>query len=134
MSLVLKKINRGNQPTIDGASTDDAWTFTGKINENFEELEKPENASSRQVGVDDEQVPLSKDLGKAPAVIDGLRRSVEAASGGKITVHYTAKGQASYFFIQPAFLASDVDPNLPNELHPMLIAGGQVRGESHIGA
>lgn len=73
-------------------------------------------------------------LPKSPAIIDGLRRSVEAASGGKMTVHYTAKGQASYFFIQPAFLASDVDPNLPDELHPMFVAGGQERSESHIGA
>lgn len=134
MALELEKINRGNQPTQDGAGTDDAWTFTGKINRNFEELEKPENASSRKVGTGNDEVPLSKDLAKAPAVIDGLRRSVEAASGGKMTVHYTAKGQASYFFIQPAFLASDVDPNLPNELHPMFVAGEENKKERHIGA
>ena len=34
---------------------------------------------------------------QAPALIDGLRRSVEAASGGKMSVFYTAKGQPSYF-------------------------------------
>lgn len=134
MALELEKINRGNQPTPDGAGTDDAWTFTGKINRNFEELENPENASSRKVGVNDEQVPLAKDLGKAPAVIDGLRRSVEAASGGAMTVHYTAKGQASYFFVQGAFIAKDADTGLPDDIHPMFRIGGNDVKERFIGA
>src|SRR5699024_1291816 len=53
--LEFENINRGNQPTQDGAGTDDAWTFTGKINRNFAKLlsflpSKFGTAASRDVG------------------------------------------------------------------------------------
>jgi len=35
---------------------------------------------------------------------DDLRASVEAASGGKITVLYTATGQPSYMYVHPKFM------------------------------
>lgn len=134
MSLELEKINRGTEPTPDGAGTDDAWTFTGKINRNFAELEKEENASSRKVGVEEDQVPTAGMLGKAPAIIDGLRRQVEASSGGQMTVLYTDKGQASYFFAVPKFNAKDLDPALPDQTHPMFIMDGEEVDRRFIGA
>ena len=47
-------------------------------------------------------------LPQAPALLDGLRRSVEAASGGNMTVFYTANGLPSYFTRIPQFLCEDV--------------------------
>ncbi len=132
----FEEVQLGTAPT--GVGGDVPRTAFSKINRNFDEIESvfadSSNAASRQVGVNDEQVPLSKDLGKAPAVIDGLRRSVEAASGGKMTVHYTAKGQASYFFVQGAFIAKDADTDLPDDIHPMFRIGGNDVKERFIGA
>jgi len=51
-----------------------------------------------------------------------LRNEVEKASGGTMTVMHTAKGQASYFFVQSAFIAKDADTGLPDSLHPMFRA------------
>lgn len=54
--LEFEEINRGNQPTQDGAGTDDAWTFTGKITRNFNKIKAffadSSNAASRKVGAD----------------------------------------------------------------------------------
>ena len=47
---------------------------------------------------------------QAPALIDGLRRSVEAASGGKMSIFYTAKNQPSYFVRIPKFNCEDAAP------------------------
>lgn len=44
---------------------------------------------------------------------DTLRKQVEAASKGQNTVHYTAKGQPSYFFVLPAF-----NDSVSGVLHP----------------
>ena len=49
---------------------------------------------------------------KAPALLDGLRRSVEAASGGKMSIFYTAKGQPSYFVRIPKYNCEDAAPGL----------------------
>ena len=49
---------------------------------------------------------------KAPALLDGLRRSVEAASGGRMSVFYTAKGQPSYFVRIPKYNCEDAAPGL----------------------
>jgi len=55
-------------------------------------------------------VDLSSSYAGAPALLDGLRRSVEAASGGKMSVFYTAKGQPSYFVRIPKYNCEDVAP------------------------
>lgn len=65
---------------------------------------------------------------------DHLRASVEAATGGKITVLYTAKGQPSYMFVNPHFYIEDVDATLGAGSHPMFIVDGVVRTERFIGA
>ena len=47
---------------------------------------------------------------KSPAIIDGLRRTVEASSGGRMSVFYTNKGQPSYFVRIPKFNCEDAAP------------------------
>ena len=71
-----------------------------------------------------------------PAVLDGLRRSVEAASGGKMTVFYTANGQPSYFVRVPKFLCEDIAPGgeLGTGVHEAFIFDGQEDAEIWIGA
>ncbi|WMC11779.1 hypothetical protein PU634_05270 [Oceanimonas pelagia] len=65
---------------------------------------------------------------------DSLRANVEAATGGKITVLYTAKGQPSYMHVVSAFNADDVEPGLAAGLHPMFMTNGQAKTERFIGA
>jgi len=65
---------------------------------------------------------------------DSLRASVEAATGGKVTVLYTAKGQPSFMHVVSAFDANDVEPGLIAGLHPMFLVDGQPKTERFIGA
>ncbi len=71
-----------------------------------------------------------------PAVLDGLRRSVEAASGGKMTVFYTANGQPSYFVRVPKFLCEDIAPGgeLGTGVHEAFVFGGEEDAEIWVGA
>jgi len=62
---------------------------------------------------------LEAAISQAPALVDGLRRSVEAASGGNMTVFYTANGLPSYFTRIPKFLCEDV------------VSGGQIGAGTH---
>ena len=59
-------------------------------------------------GLDTVEQAVDVAIPQAPALIDGLRRSVEAASGGRMTVFYTAKNQPSYFVRIPKFNCEDV--------------------------
>ena len=61
-------------------------------------------------GLDTVEDAIATALPQAPALLDGLRRSVEAASGGKMSVFYTAKGQPSYFVRIPKFNCEDAAP------------------------
>jgi len=67
-------------------------------------------------------------------VKDDLRASVEAASGGKQTVLYTASGQPSIMNIIPRFNLEDIDASLGTGIHPAFIVGGIEKGELFIGA
>ena len=73
---------------------------------------------------------------QAPALIDGLRRSVEAASGGRMTVFYTAKNQPSYFVRQPKFNCEDVAPGgeLGTGVHEAFKFNGVEDAEIWVGA
>ena len=73
---------------------------------------------------------------KAPGVLDGLRRSVEASSGGRMTVFYTAKGQPSYFVRQGKFLCEDVAPGgeLGTGVHEAFKFGAEEDAEIWVGA
>jgi len=66
-------------------------------------------------------------------VKDDLRASVEAASGGKTTVLYTATGQPSYMNIVPKFNLEDIDESLGTGVHPAFIVGGVEKSELFIG-
>lgn len=78
---------------------------------------------------------LSPDSQTAPMVFikDAYRQQVEAASGGRQTVLYTAKGQPSIMSIIPAFNLEDIDPALGTGPHPMFIVGGVTKRERFIG-
>jgi hypothetical protein len=73
---------------------------------------------------------------KAPALLDGLRRSVEAASGGKMSVFYTAKNQPSYFVRIPKFNCEDVAPGgeLGTGVHEAFKFGAEYDAEIWVGA
>ncbi|MDK2751210.1 MAG: hypothetical protein KYX60_11205 [Halomonas meridiana] len=62
-----------------------------------------------------------------------LRASVEAATGGKVTVLYTEKGQASYMYKVPRFNRQDIDSGLGNGTHPMFIMDGVEKNHRYIG-
>jgi hypothetical protein len=64
---------------------------------------------------------------------DDLRASVEAASGGKQTVLYTASGQPTYMNVIPKFNGQDVDAGLPAGIHPAFIVNGVEKTELFIG-
>jgi len=64
---------------------------------------------------------------------DDLRASVEAASGGRQTVLYTAQGQPSYMNIIPRFNVQDIDGGLGAGTHPAFIVGGVERSEIFVG-
>ncbi|NLY33932.1 MAG: formylglycine-generating enzyme family protein [Alcaligenaceae bacterium] len=69
-------------------------------------------------------------------VKDSLRAAVEAASGGRTTVLYTAAGNPSYMHILPAFNCEDIAPGgeLGTGLYPAFIVNGVNKSELFIGA
>lgn len=66
-------------------------------------------------------------------VKDDLRASVEAASGGKQTVLYTAAGHPSIMNIIPAFNLEDIDASLGTGLHPAFVVNSTNKSEIFIG-
>ncbi|MGP8289050.1 hypothetical protein ACT3OH_02125 [Vreelandella zhanjiangensis] len=62
-----------------------------------------------------------------------LRASVEAATGGRVTVLYTEKGQPSYMYKLPRFNREDIDPGLGAGTHPMFIMDGVEKNHRYIG-
>lgn len=67
-------------------------------------------------------------------VKDEMRAAVEAASGGKQTVLYTASGQPSVMNVIPSFNLEDIDASLGVGVHPAFVVGGAQKGELFIGA
>jgi len=66
-------------------------------------------------------------------VKDDLRASVEAATGGQMTVLYTDSGQPSYMNVIPKFNVQDIDPDLGTGVHPAFIVNGIEKSEIFIG-
>ena len=64
---------------------------------------------------------------------DDLRASVEAATGGKMTVLYTASGQPSYMNVIPKFSLEDIDASLGTGVHPAFLVGNDTKSELFIG-
>lgn len=67
------------------------------------------------------------------SVTDTLRKSVEAASQGKNTVMYTAKGQPCYMVVVPKFTVQSIDASLGSGTHPAFIVGGVEKDYLYIG-
>lgn len=85
------------------------------------------------------KIPLANGKGKISPdwfVVDQLRASVEAASGGRTTVIYTNEGNPSYMHILPAFNCEDVAPGgeLGTGLHPAFMFDGVAASEIMVGA
>lgn len=93
-------------------------------------------ATSEPSGTNPDWDNIGNTLSRAPAMLDGLRRSVEAASGGRMTVFYTAKGQPSYFVRQGKFLCEDIAPGgeLGTGVHEAFIFNGVEDAEIWVGA
>jgi hypothetical protein len=64
---------------------------------------------------------------------DSLRASVEAATGGKVTVLYDDKGYPSYMVIIPKFNLEDIDASLGTGVHPAFIVNGVEKSQIYIG-
>ncbi len=64
---------------------------------------------------------------------DELRASVEAATGGLCTVHYTQSGQPSYFRWIPKFTLDAIDASLGSGVHPAFIVDAIERDGIWIG-
>jgi hypothetical protein len=60
---------------------------------------------------------------------DSLRASVEANSGGRVTVLYNAKGHPGYYVRIPAFNLEDIDADLGSGLCPAFIVNGTQKSE-----
>ena len=67
------------------------------------------------------------------SVPDTLRKSVEAASNGKNTVLYTAKGQPCYMHVHQRTDYANVTAALGLANHPAFIVGGVVKSELFLG-
>ena len=67
------------------------------------------------------------------SVQDTLRKSVEAATQGRVTVLYTAKGQPSYMAVIPKFAVETIDAGLGTGTHPMFVVGGVEKDYRYIG-
>lgn len=62
-----------------------------------------------------------------------IRNTIESSSNGKQTVVWTPKGQASYFYIQPAFNLQDANTTVGTGIHPMFIINGEQKRERLLG-
>jgi len=129
--------------TVDGAGTGlDADTVDGKHAADFDAAGTASAAvTTHEQAIDPHsqyttETEVNSLAPKAPGVLDGLRRSVEAGSGGRMTVFYTAKGQPSYFVRQPKFLCEDVAPGgeLGTGVHEAFIFDGVEDAEIWVGA
>lgn len=67
------------------------------------------------------------------SVPDSLRVSVEAATGGKQTVLYTATGQPCFMTVIPKFLKQDIDASLGTGTHEAFIVNSVEKTELFIG-
>lgn len=62
-----------------------------------------------------------------------LRRQIEAASGGQMTVRYTTKGQPSFFYRLRKFTCESLGAGFGAGTHPAFIVGGVEKDEILIG-
>lgn len=66
-------------------------------------------------------------------VKDNLRSSIEAATGGKVTVLYDDKGYPSYMNVIPKFMCEDIDASLGTGVFPAFIVNGVEKSQIFVG-
>ncbi len=66
-------------------------------------------------------------------VKDNLRSSVEAATGGKVTVLYDDKGYPSYMVVVPKFNCEDIDESLGSGVFPAFVVNGVEKSQIFVG-
>lgn len=64
---------------------------------------------------------------------NSLRAAVEAASQGRCTVMFTAKGQPSYMAVIPKFTVQSIDASLGTGTHPMFIVNSVEKSYRYVG-
>nr|BBJ05144.1 hypothetical protein YBY_29930 [Marinobacter nauticus] len=123
---------RDESVSLANSAASSATTATNKAGE----AQAFRDQAAQISGLDQVEQAVDVALPQAPALIDGLRRSVEAASGGRMTVFYTASGQPSYFVRQGKFLCEDVAPGgeLGTGVHEAFIFDGAEDAEIWVGA
>jgi len=99
-------------------------------------------AATKNVGTASDEVPQNSDLttnagydstGSTIIVQDTLRASVEAATGGRVTVLYDDQGYPSYMARIPAFNLEDIHADFGTGRHPAFIVNGVDKAEIFIG-
>lgn len=123
---------RDESQTLANSAAASASTATTKAGE----AQAFRDQAAQIAGLDQVEQAVDAALPTAPALIDGLRRSVEAASGGRMTVFYTAGGQPSYFVRQGKFLCEDIAPGgeLGSGVHEAFVFDGVEDAEIWVGA
>lgn len=123
---------RDESQTLANSAASSASTATTKAGE----AQAFRDQAAQIAGLDTVDQAVDAALPTAPALVDGLRRSVEAASGGRMTVFYTASGQPSYFVRQGKFLCEDIAPGgeLGSGVHEAFIFDGVEDAEIWVGA
>ncbi|AJF07753.1 SUMF1/EgtB/PvdO family nonheme iron enzyme [Geoalkalibacter subterraneus] len=67
------------------------------------------------------------------SIKDSLRQSVEAATGGQVTVMYDDKGYPSHMCRIPMFTLDTIDPSWAAVPHPAFIVNGTTKSEIWVG-
>ena len=115
-----------------GADTFNTATLTAQARALLDDVNAAEQRAT--IGAPSEAALVS--ASPSILIVDQLRRSVEASSGGRMTVLYTAKGQPSYMHVLPRFLCEDIAPGgeLGTGTHPAFIFNGVAAQEIFVGA
>ena len=123
---------RDESQSLANAAASSAGTATTKAGE----AQAFRDQAAQISGLDQVESAVDAALPTAPALVDGLRRSVEAASGGRMTVFYTSAGRPSYFVRQGKYLCEDVAPGgeLGSGVHEAFVFDGTEDAEIWVGA
>lgn len=123
-----------------GSLVEAANNLTGEVSGKMQELDRKADSliQTHAADADPHGQYLTEARAKSKLQIytpDPLRQSVEAASGGRVTVFYTDKGQPSYFHVLPKFLCEDIAPGgeLGTGVFPAFLNNGVEETEIYLG-
>lgn len=132
----LAGIAAGATQNATDAALRDRATHTGT--QSLATISDAGTAAGKDNGTADDELPTTSQVRQTFEIYapDPLRRSVESASGGRMTVHYTDKGEPSYFHVVPKFLCEDMVPGgaLGTGVFPAFLNGGAEESEIFVGA